>query len=147
MARKVGEELSLGSQEALGEMIVLNTVRDEFNISLESFLEELLRLQYQITNLFTRVDVALPQPIVSEIAEMTVTEELTAGHFVELMDIVRMSPSVRTAIMFVLQSCLREKLSIISGSGFYCRGNKTVGGVCFKELRRDVRHVVGGPVR
>ena len=128
-------------------MTVLNTIRDEFNVSLETFLEELLLLQHQIVALFNRVDTVLPKPFTGEVLEMVVRNELTAGHFVELMDIVRMSPTVRIALMFVPQSCMRDKLSIIAGSGFYCRGNKNVDGISFKELRRDVRHTAGGPVR
>ena len=128
-------------------MTVLNIVRDEFNISLENFLGELLLLQYQITDLFTRVDVVLPQPTVSDTAEMWVRERVTPRHFEELMDIVRMSPSVRVAIMYIPQGELRDNLSVVSGSGFYCRGNKYVGGECFKEMRRDVRRLAGGEVR
>ena len=122
-------------------MTVLNVVRDEFNISLESFLEEAVCLQFAIDSLLKRMnDFVQPVAVTSDTVEMTVKGELKAYHFDAVMDIVRVSPGVKNVFLYVLRNEIDPNLRIVAGSGFHIGGSKVEDGVCYMQLRRYIRY-------
>jgi tRNA A37 threonylcarbamoyltransferase TsaD len=117
----------------------LDTIRDEFNLSLENFAEEIVLLLHALEDVSKRLsELFETRTLHNHTVEVTVRGGVAASTFESAVQLARQTPGTRTVIVYVPRNQFNDNLGMIASSGFHVGGSRVEDGVCYMLLRRYV---------